>query len=84
MLICFLGGVIGCLIALPINGIATSTTNFQSFSEVGFSFAVTPQALLAGLVFSIVLGLVARGIPQRIRSTRIVTAGAPSRASLTK
>src|SRR5262249_49328201 len=57
VLICLLGGVIGCVIALPINGIATSTTNFQSFSEVGFSFAVTPQALVAGLIFSAVLGL---------------------------
>ncbi len=65
VLICFLGGVIGCLLALPINGIATSTTNFQSFSEVGFSFAVTPQALVAGLVFSIVLGLVGGFFPAR-------------------
>jgi len=38
-----LGGVIGCLLALPINGIVTSTTNFSSFSEVAFAFRVTPQ-----------------------------------------
>ncbi len=65
VLICLLGGVIGCLLALPINGIATSTTNFQSFSEVGFSFAVTPQALGAGLIFSIALGLVGGFFPAR-------------------
>jgi ABC-type antimicrobial peptide transport system permease subunit len=39
---------IGCLIALPINGITTSTTNFQSFSEVAFAFRITPAALVAG------------------------------------
>ena len=39
-----LGGVLGCLLALPINGITTSTTNFQSFSEVAFAFRVTPLA----------------------------------------
>jgi len=65
VLICLLGGVIGCLLALPINGIATSTTNFQSFSEVGFSFAVTPQALLAGLIFSVALGIVGGFFPAR-------------------
>jgi len=65
VLICLLGGVIGCLLALPINGIATSTTNFQSFSEVGFAFAVTPEALVSGLVFSVVLGLVGGFFPAR-------------------
>ncbi len=65
VLICLLGGVIGCLLALPINGIATSTTNFQSFSEVGFAFAVTPEALASGLVFSLVLGLVGGFFPAR-------------------
>ncbi len=50
------GGVLGCLLALPINGITTSTTNFRSFSEVAFQFRVTPQLLLVALVFSAVLG----------------------------
>jgi len=63
--ICLLGGVIGCLLALPINGIATSTTNFQSFSEVGFAFAVTPEALMSGMVFSLLLGLVGGFFPAR-------------------
>ncbi len=75
MLVCLLGGVIGCLIALPINGIATSTTNFQSFSEVGFSFAVTPRALASGLIFSALLGLVAGFFPAR-RAAREVPAQA--------
>jgi putative ABC transport system permease protein len=75
VLICLLGGVIGCLLALPINGIATSTTNFQSFSEVGFSFAVTPQALASGLVFSAVLGVVG-GIFPALRAARQVPARA--------
>ena len=65
VLICLLGGVIGCLLALPINGIATSTTNFQSFSEVGFAFKVTPEALVAGLAFSVLLGLVGGFFPAR-------------------
>ncbi|HTK32131.1 MAG TPA: ABC transporter permease [Candidatus Saccharimonadaceae bacterium] len=65
VLICVLGGVIGCILALPINGITTSTTNFQSFSEVGFAFLVTPKAMLAGLVFSAAMGLIGGFFPAR-------------------
>lgn len=63
--IALLGGVIGCLLALPINGITTSTTNFQSFSEIGFAFRVTPEALLSGLVFSALMGLLGGFFPAR-------------------
>lgn len=56
--IALIGGVLGCVFALPINGLATSTTNWQSFSEVAFAFRVTPALLLYGLMFSVVMGLV--------------------------
>ena len=57
------GGAIGCLIALPLNGITTSTTNFQSFSEVAFAFRVTPAALLSGLIFAAAMGLIGGFLP---------------------
>jgi ABC-type lipoprotein release transport system permease subunit len=55
-LIALVGGLIGILLALPINGIVTSTTNWASFSEIAFSFRVTPGLLLAGLIFALVMG----------------------------
>ena len=58
-----IGGAIGCLLAVPINGIVTSTTNFQSFSEVAFAFRVTPPALLAGLIFAALMGAVGGFLP---------------------
>ena len=61
--IAFIGGVLGCLLALPINGVVTSTTNFASFSEIAFAFRVTPLLLLEGLVFSVVMGLVGGFFP---------------------
>ncbi len=61
--IALIGGVLGCLFALPINGLATSTTNWQSFSEVAFAFRVTPSLLLYGLVFSLVMGLLGGFFP---------------------
>jgi len=52
-----IGGAIGCVLALPINGITSSTTNFQSFSELAFAFRVTPMAMLLGLGFAALMGL---------------------------
>jgi putative ABC transport system permease protein len=60
-----IGGVIGCLLALPINGVITSTTNFASFSEIAFAFRVTPALLVAGLVFAVVMGLLGGFFPAR-------------------
>lgn len=64
-IIAFLGGIVGCLLALPINGVVTSTTNWASFSEIAFAFRVTPQLLLAGLLFAVVMGLVGGFFPAR-------------------
>jgi putative ABC transport system permease protein len=69
-IIAFIGGVIGCLLALPINGVVTSTTNWASFSEIAFAFRVTPQLLVAGLVFAVVMGVVGGFFPAR-RASRL-------------
>jgi hypothetical protein len=59
------GGVLGGLLALPINGVVTSTTNWTSFSEVAFAFRVTPGLLAAGLAFAVVMGIVGGFFPAR-------------------
>jgi len=64
-LIALVGGVIGALLALPINGMITSTTNWASFSEIAFTFRVTPGLLLAGLAFALVMGVVGGFFPAR-------------------
>ena len=69
-LIAFLGGIIGCLLALPINGVVTSTTNWASFSEIAFAFRVTPGLLLAGLIFAVSMGIVGGFFPAR-RASRM-------------
>jgi ABC-type lipoprotein release transport system permease subunit len=63
VLIALVGGVIGCLLALPVNGTATSTTNFSTFSEIAFAFRITPAALLTGMIFALVLGVVGGLLP---------------------
>jgi ABC-type lipoprotein release transport system permease subunit len=73
--IAFIGGVVGGLLALPINGIVTSTTNWNSFSEVAFAFRVTPGLLLAGLIFAVVMGVVGGFFPAwRAARLRVVQA----------
>jgi putative ABC transport system permease protein len=64
-LIAAIGGVIGMLIALPVNGIVASTMNWASFSEISFAFRVTPGLLLSGFVFSVVMGLLGGFFPAR-------------------
>ena len=63
--IALVGGVLGCLIALPINGVVTCTTNWSSFSEIAFAFRVTPLLLLSGVVFAVVMGVVGGFFPAR-------------------
>jgi len=61
--IAFLGGVAGGLLALPINGIVTSTTNWNSFSEVAFAFRVTPGLLIGGVIFAVLMGVIGGFFP---------------------
>ncbi len=56
LIIAFLGGLLGALIILPINGYTASTINWQTFSHMSFAFAVTPDILIQGLLFSLILG----------------------------
>jgi ABC-type lipoprotein release transport system permease subunit len=63
--IALLGGIVGCILTLPINGLVTSTTNWNSFSEVAFAFRVTPSLLLNGLIFAALMGLIGGFFPAR-------------------
>ena len=69
------GGVIGCLLALPVHGLSTGTTNMASFSEVAFKFRITPALLAGGLVFAGLMGA-AGGLLPAIRAARIPVARA--------
>jgi putative ABC transport system permease protein len=44
--------------------------NFQSFSQIAFSFAVTPGLLMTALVYAIVMGLIGGMLPA-IRAARL-------------
>jgi putative ABC transport system permease protein len=69
------GGVVGCILALPVHGLSTGTTNFSSFSEVAFKFRITPTLLVLGVVFSALMGAVG-GLLPALRAARIPVARA--------
>jgi putative ABC transport system permease protein len=63
LLISFVGGGIGCLAVLPLNGLTTSTMNFQTFSNLAFAFKITPELLVKGIFFALVMGLIGGLLP---------------------
>jgi len=65
-----LGGAIGaCAAYLAFNGFHTATMNWQSFSQITFSLAVTPQLLVKGVLWATVIGAIG-GLFPAIRAAR--------------
>lgn len=69
------GGVIGCVLALPVHGLSTGTMNMASFSELAFKFRITPTLLAGGMIFSALMGAVG-GLLPALRAARIPVARA--------
>jgi putative ABC transport system permease protein len=65
VLLSLLAGILGCLLALPLNWVTTGVGNFVSFSEISFHFRVGTAALLTGLTFAMVLGAIGGLLPAR-------------------
>jgi putative ABC transport system permease protein len=63
--ISLLGGVIGCLLALPLSRFETAIGSFNTWSQVSFHLRVTPDILLTGLGFAAVIGAVGGFLPAR-------------------
>lgn len=66
----FFGGCAGLLFASLLQFITVSTMNFQTFSELAFSFALTPGIIIKSLSFSLFMGF-AGGILPAIRASRM-------------
>ncbi len=69
LIIAFCGGLVGCLAALPVNGITTGTMNFQTFSHLAFAFRITPDLLVLGMLFALLMGAIG-GLPPAFRAAR--------------
>src|SRR2546421_7971345 len=67
--IALVGGVLGCLVVLPLNGLTTGTMNWQTFSHLAFAFRITPILMAWGVAFALLMGLVG-GVPPALRAAR--------------
>jgi putative ABC transport system permease protein len=59
----FVGGLVGLGIASLLQFFTISTLNFGSFSELAFSFALSPSIIVMSLGFSLLMGLLGGFLP---------------------
>ncbi len=65
LLLAGIGGLVGCVLALPLNGMTTGVGSFTTFSEIAFNFRVTPAVMMPGVIFALILGAVGGLLPAR-------------------
>jgi putative ABC transport system permease protein len=70
IVLALVGGVIGSVLVLLLSFVSFPIINFQTFSEIVFSFRATPAVFVKALVFSGVMGLIGGLIPA-IRASRV-------------
>jgi putative ABC transport system permease protein len=75
LLISFVGGLLGCLAVLRLNGLTTSTINFQTFSNLAFAFMITPDLLGMGIAFALIMGILG-GVFPAVRAASLPVAAA--------
>ena len=63
LLLGFVGGAVGLFAASFMQMVPISTTNFQTFSEIAFTFTLTPAIVLASLGFALFMGFVGGFLP---------------------
>ncbi|MCX6908975.1 MAG: ABC transporter permease [Verrucomicrobia bacterium] len=72
VLLALVGGALGCIASLPINGLATGTMSWTTFSEVAFEFRITGELLAKGMAFALVMGVLGGLLPARVAARKPV------------
>jgi putative ABC transport system permease protein len=67
-----LGGAIGCLLVLPLNGLQSRIGNQLTFSETTFAFQITPESIAMGMIFAAVMGVLGGVLPARLAAGRTI------------
>ena len=70
VILCLMGGLLGCLATLPFNGLSTGTLNWATFSEITFSFRFGPAVLLRGVIMALIMGVFG-GLFPAVRAVRM-------------
>jgi putative ABC transport system permease protein len=71
-----IGGTFGAAAAYVLfNGYKAATINWQTFSQIAFAFAVTPELLISAIFWAVTIGLIGGFFPA-IRAIRMPIAKA--------
>jgi putative ABC transport system permease protein len=70
LLLSLIGGVGGLFFASFLQFFTISTLNFGSFSEIAFSFALSPSIVVLSILFAILMGFVGGFLPS-VRAARL-------------
>jgi len=70
VLLAVLGGIVGLLLSSLLQFVSISTTNWNTFSELAFSFKLSPFIVVQALIFSLLMGL-AGGFLPAVRASRL-------------
>ena len=65
VLLSLIGGILACIVVLPLNNVTTALGNFVTFSETSFNFRIGPDVMAIGIVFSLILGALGGLLPAR-------------------
>jgi len=65
-----LGGIVGLAASSLMSLVQISTTNWNTFSELAFSFALSPRIILGILIFAVSMGILGGFIPAVSASRR--------------
>jgi putative ABC transport system permease protein len=74
LLLSAIGGVLGCLLVLPLNNISTGIGSFVTFAEIVFNFQITPSLMAAGVGFALVMGAIGGFFPARMAAKKEILA----------
>ena len=75
LLLSALGGLLGCLLVLPLNNISTGIGSFVTFAEMAFNFRITPGLMAIGVGFALLMGTFGGFFPARMAANKeILTA----------
>ena len=70
LIIASVGALVGIFLASFLQFFSISTLNFQSFSELAFSFALSPSIVISSMIFAVIMGFIGGFLPS-VRAARL-------------
>ena len=74
LILSLIGGALGCLLVLPLNDAHTRIGSFITFSEISFTLRITPQVMVFGIGFGVLMGLAGGFFPARSAAKKEILA----------